>query len=369
MFFRFKRFWGTLVLGCFLFQTLWPSVVFANLDVPLGSLWQDNPCGLTFKVTPYQDTVSQHALVRIQAFANPQEEWGEGSSSSASSIASPSAKGTIKKLLDRVVNVKTYKPIDSESAQALYQDLVVKSTGISWGFLGLSFALDWKGNVVTTGTSLQDMAVKICTPGDIGLDNVAAKHILAKGKTVSVRGDGRLQRLDVWATGDSQTKGIFKITQGSHQDITRLYVHQGQGENYGQLSVQESLHHTTTFDNHHTLQLGLGATVKGGTRFTNTATVDGEAYTVQSEVVRNQGSQQAVMRATQRLTLEAKKLEQKGSLKAPLLDLTHVSDIDDDLLATLTSTQLTTALTKSWTLKGRVEADDWHDTSSNEVFL
>ena len=378
MAFRFKRFFTYFVLYSFFFQTLWPSVVFARVEVPLGASWQDNPCGLTFKVTPYKDSLTEQSLVRIQAFSNPKEEWVEQVAPSSkpptvspSAPAPKSADDKIKKLLDRVVNIKTFKPIESDSAYALYNDLVANETGISWGFLGLSFVLDWNWNIVTTGTSLQDMVVKICTQGNIGLDNVFARQILAKGKTVSVRGEGKIHRLDVWATGDAKTTGTLRITKDSRQEIAQLSIHQGKGENYGNLRIQESLHQTETFDNHKTIQLDKGATVKGGKIFTNTGTVEGETYTVQSDLVRNQstGSQKAVMKATQSLTLEAKKVEQKGSLDAPLLDLTKVAELEDDASATLKSKQLKTSLQKSWTPKGILETDDWQDTSREEVFI
>ena len=48
------RFCTYLVLFSFFFQTLWPSVAFAHVDVPLGADWRDAASGLTFTV-PQRD--------------------------------------------------------------------------------------------------------------------------------------------------------------------------------------------------------------------------------------------------------------------------------------------------------------------------
>ncbi len=361
---------SVIVLLSFVFQVLWPSVVFARVEVPLGAAWQDNPYGLTFKVNPFKDSKTNRELLRVQAFANPQEDWHDAKPTPNVS-AKPSAPESLKTLLDRVVDIKDLRAVESESAYALYQDLTITEAGIGWAFGGLAFVLDWQGNVVTTGTSKFDMAVTICTGGNVDVDHVLVKQLLAKGKNVLLRGTGGIERLDAWATGDGTTPGKVLMTKDSSQTIKQLYLHQGQGENHGHLTVQETLQQTETFDNQATLTLAKDATVQGGKVFANAGTVEGESYTLQSEVIRNQGegTQKAILQASQKVTLAAKKLEQKGQLIGPGVDLSQVEQIEDNAAALLQAEQLQTQLHKDWTLQGQVEVKSWQDTSKEEVLI
>ena len=370
MFFPWKRPLSSLVLFSFLFQTLWPSLAFARVEVPLGAAWQDNAYGLTFKVNPFKDSKTHRELLRVQAFANPQEDWYDAKPTPTVSSRPPSEE-TLKKLLDRVVDIQDLRAVESDSACALYKDLTVTEAGIGWSFGGLGFALDWQWNVATTGTSDFDMAVTICTGGNVEVDNVFVKQLLAKGKNILVRGTGGIGRLDAWATGDGTTPGKVLITKDSSQKMEQFYLHQGQGENHGHLTVQETLQPTETFDNHTTLTLGPDATVQGGKVFTNHGRVEGTSYTLQSDGIRNQGkgTQKALLQASQKVTLVAKKLEQKGELMAPVLDVSKVGQMEDQASSLLQAEELKTQLQHDWTIQGQVEAKTWHDTSQEEVFI
>ena len=397
MFILLKRPLSYLVLYSFFFQTLWPSVVFARVDVPLGAAWQDNPCGLTFKIIPLKDDAN---LVRIQAFANPKEEWIEEVASppkqavaSVPSIpdaslppkVSPPSKPPapsdaalerLKKLLDRVVNVRTLQMDDKDKDICrLYNDLTVTVDGISWAFGGIAFALDWNWNVFATGDEkekiMMAMAVKICTHGNVEVDNVFVKQLLAKGKNITIRGTGGMERFDAWATGDGKTPGMVRITEGSSQIMDQLYIHQGKTESHGQLTIKESLQQKGEFDNHGTLSLERNAVVQGGKVFSNYGTVEGEKYQIKSALIRNEsvGAKKATMKTTQSLTLEAQKLEQKGDIAAPSLDLSAVDEIEDKATSTIKATQLKTALKKSWNPQGRLETEEWLDESNEAVFI
>ena len=168
------RFCTYLVLWSFFFQTLWPSVAFAHVDVPLGAAWRDAASGLTFTVQPFKDPTTHRNLVRLQAQINSKEEWAEqdvtpakapaskGSvlSSSLPAADNPSAEPLkkpinpsetarsaleekLKIVLDRIVDIEALQPIPSSSTKIPYNDLSVTEEGIQWGFGGLKFVLDW----------------------------------------------------------------------------------------------------------------------------------------------------------------------------------------------------------------------------------
>ncbi len=370
MFFPLKRPLSSLVLFSFVLQTLWPSLAFARVEVPLGAAWQDEAYGLTFKVNPFKDSKTHRDLLRVQAFTNTQEDWHDAKPTPTVSTK-PSAPESLKKLLDRVVDIRDLRTVDSDLACALYKDLTVTEAGIGWSFGGLGFALDWQWNVATTGTSDFDMAVTICTGGNVEVDNVFVKQLLAKGKNILVRGTGGIGRLDAWATGDGIAPGKVLMTKDSRQKMEQFYLHQGQGENHGHLTVQETLQPTETFDNHTTLTLGPDATVQGGKVFINHGRVEGTSYTLQSDVIRNEGEgdKKALLQASQKVTLVAKKLEQKGELRAPVLDVSKVGQMEDQASSLLQAEELKTQLQHDWTLQGKVEAKTWQDTSKEEVFI
>jgi hypothetical protein len=405
MTFRFKPFFSYLVLYSFFFQTIWPSVAFARVEVPLGAAWQDNPCGLTFKVDHFKEVGTSRDLVRLQAFANPKEEWIEEvvippkqsvvlvvppsfsfSPAPAPNPAahppptpSPAARSDlddkIKKLLDCVVDVKKLSQgmasVEAASAHDLYKNLEITETGIGWAYGGLSFVLDRSWNVFTTGRSEFDMAVKICTGGNVEVDNVFVKQLLAKGKNITVRGTGSIGRLDAWATGDGTTPGRVCFTKDSTQDIEQFSLHQGKGENLAHLTIKEALHQTEEFTNRAILTMERGAVVKGGKAFSNSGIVEGETYTIQSSLIRNEGTegQQAVMKASQSLTVETKKLEQKGTIESATLDLSRVDQIEDHVSSVMKAEVLKTKLRQSWTPEGTVESNEWQDESGDDVFI
>ena len=407
------RFCTYLVLWSFFFQTLWPSVAFARVDVPLGAAWQDAASGLTFKIHPFKDPTTQRDCVRLQAHINPKEEWVEEvvappkapvsvppsvSSTPKSSPpprpsslpvvdlpaseppnpsvdSRPALEEKLIRLLDCVVDIKKLnqgmQSVESASAFDLYKNLQITEQGIGWSYGGLSFVLDPSWNVFTTGGAEFDMAVKICTHGNVEVDNVFVKQLLAKGKNVTVRGTGGIGRLDAWATGEGSTPGLFRITKGSTQEMDQIYLHQGRGENDAHLTIKESLHQMEEFNNRATLTMGKDAVVKGGRVFTNSASMEGESYTVQSALVRNEGigDTQAIMKASRSLTVSAQTLEQKGTLESPLVDLTGVDRIADSVSSIIKGNVLKTKLRHSWTPQGTVEANEWQDESGEDVFI
>ena len=185
------RFCTYLVLWSFFFQTLWPSVAFAHVDVPLGAAWRDEASGLTFTVQPFKDPTTHRNLVRLQAQINSKEEWAEQDvtpakapapraipSSSLPAADNPSAEPLkaplnpseaarsaleekIKTVLDRIVDIEALQPIPSASTQIPYSDLSVTEEGIQWGFGGLKFVLDWDWNILSSGRAEFDMALKV----------------------------------------------------------------------------------------------------------------------------------------------------------------------------------------------------------------
>ena len=399
------RFCTYLVLFSFFFQTLWPSVAFAHVDVPLGADWRDAASGLTFTVQPFKDPTTHRNLVRLQAQINSKEEWAEqdvtpakapaskGSvlSSSLPAADNPSAEPLkkpinpsetarsaleekIKTVLDRIVDIEALQPIPSSSTQIPYNDLSVTEDGIQWGFGGLKFVLDWNWNVLSSGRAEFDMALKVCTLGTVELDNLFVKQVLAKGRDVLFSGNGRIDRMDAWATGIQGVHarpGIVRIAKDSEQRFHQIFIHQGRGENFGNLHIEESLNQNEAFQNNSHMHMDRGASVKGGSVFTNTAILEGESYSVQSALIRNEGTgdQKAVMQATDSLTLVAPKLEQKGLLKSPEVDLLGVQQIEDSVDSLIDVDLLKTQLTQTWTQTGTIDAGEWQDTSTHEVFI
>ena len=399
------RFCTYLVLWSFFFQTLWPSVAFAHVDVPLGAAWRDAASGLTFTVQPFKDPTTHRNLVRLQAQINSKEEWAEqdvtpakapaskGSvlSSSLPAADNPSAEPLkkpinpsetarsaleekLKIVLDRIVDIEALQPIPSSSTKIPYNDLSVTEEGIQWGFGGLKFVLDWDWNILSSGRAEFDMALKVCTLGTVELDNLFVKQVLAKGRDVLFSGNGRIDRMDAWATGIQGVHarpGIVRIAKDSEQRFHQIFIHQGRGENFGNLHIEESLNQTEAFQNNSHMHMDKGASVKGGSVFTNTATMEGESYSVQSALIRNEGTgdQKSVMIATESLTLVAPKLEQKGLLKSPEVDLLGVQQIEDSVDSLIDVDLLKTQLAQTWTQTGTIDAGEWQDTSAYEVFI
>jgi hypothetical protein len=399
------RFCTYLILWSFFFQTLWPSVAFAHVDVPLGAAWRDAASGLTFTVQPFKDPTTHRNLVRLQAQINSKEEWAEqdvtpakapaskGSvlSSSLPAADNPSAEPLktppnpsetarsaleekLKIVLDRIVDIEALQPIPSASTQIPYNDLSVTEEGIQWGFGGLKFVLDWDWNILSSGRAEFDMALKVCTLGTVELDNLFVKQVLAKGRDVLFSGNGCIDRMDAWATGIQGAHarpGIVRIAKDSEQRFHQIFIHQGRGENFGNLHIEESLNQNEAFQNNSHMHMDRGASVKGGSVFTNTAILEGESYSVQSSLIRNEGTgdQKAVMIATESLTLVAPKLEQKGLLKSPEVDLLGVQQIEDSVDSLIDVDLLKTQLTQTWTQTGTIDAGEWQDTSAHEVFI
>jgi hypothetical protein len=399
------RFCTYLVLWSFFFQTIWPSVAFAHVDVPLGAAWRDAASGLTFTVQPFKDPTTHRNLVRLQAQINSKEEWAEQDVTPAKATASkgsvlssslpaadnPSAEPLkaplnpsetarsaleekLKIVLDRIVDIEALRPIPSSSTQIPYNDLRVTKDGIGWGFGGLSFLLDWNWNVLSSGRAEFDMALKVCTLGTVELDNLFVKQVLAKGRDVLHSGRGRIDRLDAWATGIQGVHarpGIVQIAKDSEQRFRQIFIHQGRGESFGNLHIEESLNQTEEFQNNSHMHMDKGASVKGGSVFTNTATMEGESYSVQSALIRNEGTgdQKAVMHATDSLTLVAPKLEQKGLLKSTEVDLLGVQQIEDSVDSLIDVDLLKTQLAQTWTQTGTIDAGEWQDTSDHAVFI
>ena len=398
------RFCTYLVLFSFFFQTLWPSVAFAHVDVPLGAAWRDAASGLTFTVQPFKDPTTHRNLVRLQAQINSKEEWAEQDVTPAkapaprvvpssslpaadnlseeplktplnpSDVARSALEEKLKTVLDRIVDIEALQPIPSSSTQIPYSDLSVTEDGIQWGFGGLSFLLDWNWNVLSSGRAEFDMALKVCTLGTVELDKLFVKQVLAKGRDVLHSGRGRIDRLDAWATGIQGVHarpGIVQIAKDSEQRFRQIFIHQGRGESFGNLHIEESLNQTEEFQNNSHMHMDKGASVKGGSVFTNTATMEGESYSVQSALIRNEGTgdQKAVMTATESLTLVAPKLEQKGLLKSPEVDLLGVQQIEDSVDSLIDVDLLKTQLAQTWTQTGTIDAGEWQDTSAYEVFI
>jgi hypothetical protein len=118
------------------------------------------------------------------------------------------------------------------------------------------------------------------------------------------------------------------------------------------------------------LTLGKGAGVKGGRAIVNFGSIEGEEYTLQSALIRNEDKdrKKATIKATKTLTLEGQKLEHKGALAASSLRLA-VDEIEDSTSSTIKADRLTTVLKKSWDAQGTIDIDRWQDTSAETVVI
>ncbi len=222
---RLFRSFNWLVIFCFYFQTLWPTVVFAaEVDVmrPVSpSRFFYAPSAPGTMVLEMGITVDE----RDEAFDTTRKR-------STLKIPYADTLEEIQGLIDA-----------STSIQSLYPGLQVSEEGFGWNNFGFSFFLDNANHLWVSeqkGATARSAILRLYNPhGSVIIEGkVNLTRLLAKGAQVFVKGcQGQIDHLSLWATDKD---GIVAIDATSSLTVKKATVHQGTLHNLGKVSVTEN---------------------------------------------------------------------------------------------------------------------------------
>ena len=224
----FNRFVSWLVLVCFYFQTLWPSVVFATDTEVMHPVSSRPALGLS----RYQNSLSkEEGRVSLGLFIDDKEDAFESVSPPLVAVPIGKSFSETQKFID-----------DSLSLQMYYSGLKALVDGFVWEYFGYFFWLQNCGNLIVSAkkeSPIRSSSLRLYNPyGDITLsENLALNHLLARGKNIVQRGNNRIDRLDIWAMGEGKTPGAFINLNEEFLSVRELYLHKGQVENHGSLTI------------------------------------------------------------------------------------------------------------------------------------
>jgi hypothetical protein len=128
--------------------------------------------------------------------------------------------------------------------QSYYKGLSLTSSGLTWQAKGYEFILDFAGDLTfyAQNKSVADFAytesLRVNNPyGDIYIGaEVPSQRLQVLAQNVFYQTPASpLERLDIWAVGVEQTKGIACISAASHLRTREIYQHQGKFFNNGAL--------------------------------------------------------------------------------------------------------------------------------------
>ena len=281
------RFCTYLVLFSFLFQTLWPSVVWAEPLIrekeALGGHARRHSLSLGVQIDDRDDeSLAKTSSQRLQV------DFDQG--------------------LDKL-KVAVARSLE---VQTLYPGLEVQEQGLKWSSFGLMFWLTYQGTLTVTadptvqaGTQDKPMPkkplVRLFNPhGAIILGpELTVEHIQARAQDVFLDGPCSLKHLEVWAEGGqilenpaerTAQKGTFKILPDAKLTTKFLTIHQGSTDVQGTLSltkkgVLDAKGNTVT--NQGTLKLGSEVTVRQVSDFQNDGTLKGRGLTLEQTTFTN----------------------------------------------------------------------------------
>ena len=195
------RFCTYLVLWSFFFQTIWPSVAFAE-DLLHVSTWQKD------------GIIHKRAYLSIGAYVDNKFEEGGGElfrsqkpprievEYDPSGINKRQAFRNLKAALEQSLELK-----------ALYPNLEVKHDGLFWSDCGVSFFMAFEGRSGGVLKVFKDTKAKKDGPkkpylrlfnphGDIVLGpDLNVNYVQAKARNVFMKGNSAIPNLEVWALG------------------------------------------------------------------------------------------------------------------------------------------------------------------------
>ena len=284
------RFCTYLVLWSFLFQTIWPSVVWAE--------------GLLHETVSSHNGIKHHYLsfgVHIddtRVDDKLEAERGE-------TFHQHKAR-YIQVAFDQGLENLRAEVQSSLDIQSLYPGLQATEKGLSWSSSGVSFFMSYQGMLLVSGLgSIEEQRkspiLRLFNPhGDIILgDGLQVPHIQVRAKDVHQQGNSVIERLEVWAQGGLLTEderkrtpesGQFKVTKSSTLTTQYLTLHQGVITNQGMLSVLaggivDGQGNTVT--NEGILAVGTGVTIRNVSDFQNDGTVKGKGLTLDQTIGTN----------------------------------------------------------------------------------
>ena len=289
MFFPWKRPLSYLVLFSFLFQTLWPSVVWAGEVEVLRPSSSVLPASLV----PFSGRSVAVAPFTLQAFVDDRVE-GFDTLETQPVVVFPGGAS--------LAETQAWFD-DSWEAQHLYPGLVVTEQGLLWSQYGLNFLMALTGHLyvstvpgveVSTPTlRLHNLHGDVVLGGELTLAHaqIQARHILQASP------NARIQRLDLWAMGydipEGRMEGRFTQRKGASLTTTHVTVHEGHLENLGTWRVADQgvidlQGHD--FINRQTVIFGQEARVHNQETFGNEGTMRGSSYTLEMVQGENAGT-------------------------------------------------------------------------------
>ena len=217
------RFCTYLVLWSFFFQTIWPSVAFAE--------------ALIRETTPIHGGIRRHSLsLGVHIHDKRVADGRVDDDGLVAQKAKPSSQTKGRRIqvdFDQGLpnlQIELQKSLD---VQSFYPGLQATVKGLTWTSFGRSFLMTYEGNlVVSRDTGLGEAEARqehdkkpfldLLNPhGDITLGpDLQVDHVQARAKDIYMAGSSVIPHLEIWAQGGSilsnpeartAAKGLFKI--------------------------------------------------------------------------------------------------------------------------------------------------------------
>jgi len=284
----YQRFCSSLVLLSFLFQTLWPSVAWAEALI--------------------RETESLHGGVRRHSLSfgvyvdhklkdDTEDDLSRRPASSVR-IDFDQGLGNLQKEIQNSLDI-----------QALYPGLQATEKGLCWSTSGVSFVMSYQGSLWVYGSgSIEEQnkntLLRIFNPHGTILfgPNLHLGHVQARAKDVSVRGSSVIPHLEIWAEGgpiltnpDERTteKGTFSIPEAVSLTTKLLTIHKGETDLKGTVSlVKDGVLDAkgNELKKTGTLLVEEGVTIRNVATFQNDGSIQGKSLTLEEPVLTNGGS-------------------------------------------------------------------------------
>ncbi len=297
MTFRFKRFFTYLVLYSFFFQTIWPSVAFAE--------------ALIRETTSIHGGIRRHSLslgVHIHDKRVADDDLGAQRAKSSSQAKGRRIQVEFDQGLPNL-QVELQRSLD---VQSFYPGLQATEKGLAWTSFGRSFLMTYEGNlVVSRDTGLGEAEARqehdkkpfldLLNPhGDITLGpDLKVDHVQARAKDVYMAGSSVIPHLEIWAQGGSiltnpeartTAKGLFRVPLEATLTTKILTIHQGKTELAGTVSlVKDGVLDAkgNEVSKTGTLTVETGVTVRNVPDFQNEGPIRGKSLKLEDTVFTN----------------------------------------------------------------------------------
>ena len=295
------RFCTYLVLWSFFFQTIWPSVAFAE--------------ALIREKTPIHGGIRRHSLslgVHIHdKHVDTRVVDDDLGAQRAKSTRQPKGRRIQVEFDQGLPNLQAelQKSLD---VQSFYPGLQATEKGLTWTSFGRSFLMTYEGNLVVSrdielgeDEARQEHDKKpfldLLNPhGDIVLGpDLQVDHVQARAKDVYMAGSSVIPHLEIWAHGGSiltnpeartAEGGRFRIPLEATLTTKLLTIHQGKTELDGTVSlVKDGVLDAkgNEVSKTGTLTVETGVTVRNVPNFQNEGPIQGRSLTLEDTVFTN----------------------------------------------------------------------------------